>query len=211
MLFVEGNHYCMFCEKSGNCELQAMAYRFGYTFVNVASVVGVGEAALGKVSLGAADDVARLRMLHPRLNPAEAGMLNLTSANSGADAIGVMSRRLDRLGYDSANADRIIQSIQSGEQVVVVGENMRRVNAVANMVNDAGGRAVTYAPRNWTGVNRNTLEANRSWIRYWAKDKGSPVIDIGRQPTPRATGPSPFYAIENRSLNRWGIYTPFDQ
>jgi [NiFe] hydrogenase diaphorase moiety small subunit len=29
MLFVEGNHYCPFCEKSGNCELQAMAYRFG--------------------------------------------------------------------------------------------------------------------------------------------------------------------------------------
>jgi [NiFe] hydrogenase diaphorase moiety small subunit len=27
MLFVEGNHYCMFCEKSGNCELQALAYR----------------------------------------------------------------------------------------------------------------------------------------------------------------------------------------
>jgi len=31
MLFVEGNHYCMFCEKSGNCELQAMAYRLGMT------------------------------------------------------------------------------------------------------------------------------------------------------------------------------------
>ncbi|MDA0336247.1 MAG: 2Fe-2S iron-sulfur cluster-binding protein [bacterium] len=31
MLFVEGNHYCMFCEKSGNCELQAIAYRFGIT------------------------------------------------------------------------------------------------------------------------------------------------------------------------------------
>ena len=29
MLFVEGNHYCMSCEKSGNCELQAMAYRLG--------------------------------------------------------------------------------------------------------------------------------------------------------------------------------------
>ena len=29
MMFVEGNHFCMFCEKSGNCELQAMAYRFG--------------------------------------------------------------------------------------------------------------------------------------------------------------------------------------
>jgi [NiFe] hydrogenase diaphorase moiety small subunit len=31
MLFVEGNHFCMICEKSGNCELQAMAYRFGIT------------------------------------------------------------------------------------------------------------------------------------------------------------------------------------
>jgi [NiFe] hydrogenase diaphorase moiety small subunit len=31
MLFVEGNHYCMFCEKSGNCELQALGYRFGLT------------------------------------------------------------------------------------------------------------------------------------------------------------------------------------
>ncbi len=31
MLFVEGNHFCMFCEKSGNCELQALAYRFGIT------------------------------------------------------------------------------------------------------------------------------------------------------------------------------------
>ncbi|MEA3496831.1 MAG: 2Fe-2S iron-sulfur cluster-binding protein [Bacteroidota bacterium] len=27
-LFVEGNHYCPVCEKSGNCELQALAYRF---------------------------------------------------------------------------------------------------------------------------------------------------------------------------------------
>lgn len=31
MLFVEGNHFCPFCEKSGNCELQAMAYRLGMT------------------------------------------------------------------------------------------------------------------------------------------------------------------------------------
>lgn len=31
MIFVEGNHFCMFCEKSGNCELQALAYRFGIT------------------------------------------------------------------------------------------------------------------------------------------------------------------------------------
>jgi [NiFe] hydrogenase diaphorase moiety small subunit len=31
MLFVEGNHFCMFCEKSGACELQALAYRLGVT------------------------------------------------------------------------------------------------------------------------------------------------------------------------------------
>jgi [NiFe] hydrogenase diaphorase moiety small subunit len=29
MLFVEGNHFCMFCEKSGQCELQALGYRLG--------------------------------------------------------------------------------------------------------------------------------------------------------------------------------------
>jgi [NiFe] hydrogenase diaphorase moiety small subunit len=29
MLFVEGNHFCMICEKSGDCELQAQAYRHG--------------------------------------------------------------------------------------------------------------------------------------------------------------------------------------
>jgi len=29
MLFVEGNHFCPFCEKSGNCELQALGYRLG--------------------------------------------------------------------------------------------------------------------------------------------------------------------------------------
>jgi [NiFe] hydrogenase diaphorase moiety small subunit len=31
MLFVEGNHFCMSCEKSGHCELQALGYRFGIT------------------------------------------------------------------------------------------------------------------------------------------------------------------------------------
>lgn len=28
ILFVEGNHFCPACEKSGNCELQALAYRY---------------------------------------------------------------------------------------------------------------------------------------------------------------------------------------
>ena len=28
LMLVEGNHYCPHCEKSGNCELQALAYRY---------------------------------------------------------------------------------------------------------------------------------------------------------------------------------------
>ncbi|MEJ2125782.1 MAG: ferredoxin, partial [Alphaproteobacteria bacterium] len=29
MLFVEGNHFCPSCEKSGSCDLQALGYRLG--------------------------------------------------------------------------------------------------------------------------------------------------------------------------------------
>jgi len=29
MLFAEGNHYCPFCQQSGNCKLQAVAYHLG--------------------------------------------------------------------------------------------------------------------------------------------------------------------------------------
>ncbi|OQB94339.1 MAG: hypothetical protein BWX84_00228 [Verrucomicrobia bacterium ADurb.Bin118] len=73
----------------------SMAYRFGYTFVNVASVVGVGEATLSRLSLGAADDVARLRMLHPRLDPAEAGMLNLSrDAAKGAGQTTILGENM---------------------------------------------------------------------------------------------------------------------
>jgi [NiFe] hydrogenase diaphorase moiety small subunit len=28
LMFVEGNHYCPYCEKSGNCDLQALAYKY---------------------------------------------------------------------------------------------------------------------------------------------------------------------------------------
>jgi len=122
------------------------------------------------------------------------------------NATAAMGKRLQRLGYDEANATRIMNSIANGEQVAIVGENMSRVQAIARMVEKAGGTAQTWNPRNFRGLD--SMEANRSWIRYWAKDKGSTVIDIGRQPTERLKGPSPFYGMENRSLRRWGIYTP---
>jgi [NiFe] hydrogenase diaphorase moiety small subunit len=31
MLFVEGNHFCPACEKTGNCNLQAVAYHLKMT------------------------------------------------------------------------------------------------------------------------------------------------------------------------------------
>jgi [NiFe] hydrogenase diaphorase moiety small subunit len=31
LMFVEGNHFCPSCERSGNCELQALAYRYRIT------------------------------------------------------------------------------------------------------------------------------------------------------------------------------------
>ncbi|MCC5932017.1 MAG: (2Fe-2S)-binding protein [Cyclobacteriaceae bacterium] len=31
LMFADGNHYCPYCEKSGDCELQAIAYRYRVT------------------------------------------------------------------------------------------------------------------------------------------------------------------------------------
>ena len=33
MMFAEGNHFCPSCEKSGNCDLQHMAYELGVTHI----------------------------------------------------------------------------------------------------------------------------------------------------------------------------------
>ena len=44
MLFVEGNHFCPGCEKSGNCQLQALGYEFEMTtphFVEFYPTLGV--------------------------------------------------------------------------------------------------------------------------------------------------------------------------
>jgi hypothetical protein len=124
-------------------------------------------------------------------------------------ATAVVARRLERLGYPEDNQAAILHAIENGEPVVIVGENMKRVESVGRMVDSAGGQAVTYLPRNWNGVTRNAKEANRSWLRYWAVEKQAPVIDIGRQLTPRPFGPSMMYGLENRSLHAWDIYTPF--
>lgn len=124
------------------------------------------------------------------------------------DNLKLTQLRLQRLGYNEESQSKILLAIKNGEPVVIVGENMRRVAATARMIDKAGGKSVTYSPRNFTGVNTNTLEANRSWLRYWVKEKGAQVIDIGRQKTIRRDGPSPFYGIEKQSLRAWNVYSP---
>ncbi len=68
MLFVEGNHFCMFCEKSGICELQALAYRFGITAPQVP--VPLPEARHRHVAPGR---LPRPQPLHP-LRPLRPGV-----------------------------------------------------------------------------------------------------------------------------------------
>jgi hypothetical protein len=133
------------------------------------------------------------------------------AASQNNVALDSLSDRLSGLGYSEGSKQQIITAILAQEPVVIVGENMRRVEAVANMVRKAGGEAVTYNPRSWPGPTRNAIEANRSWLRYWVIEKEASVIDIGRQPTPRPQGPSAAYGMENRSLQKWNIFTPFNQ
>lgn len=122
-----------------------------------------------------------------------------------AEQLGLLQKRLKQLGYDDASITAIMDAIRNGEAVAIIGENMKRVRALESMVNGAGGTAVTWNPRNQQSPS---LEANRSWLRYWAQQNGAPAIDIGPQPTYREM-PSDFYAMENRSIRWWGIPTPF--
>ncbi len=55
-----------------------------------------------------------------------------------------------------------MKSIANGEQILNVSEKMARVQAVARIVERTGGKAITYAPRSFNGLSKNTMEANRS-------------------------------------------------
>jgi RHS repeat-associated protein len=97
----------------------------------------------------------------------------------------------------------VAEAIANGRPIVVVGRGMGRVNPVAEAIRAAGGNVKTYEPENFRSspgnVDRRDVEANREWLRYWAKDRGALIIDIGHDPArPGDTGP--FYGVERRSL-----------
>lgn len=154
----------------------SMAYRFGCTFVNVASVVGVGEAALGKVSLGAADDVARLRMLHPRFNPAEAGMLNLTAAEGAAVSTATrgassyeafLSTRTFASQAEAQRAWSAYGMAASAKKGLVIGHGEAPIQAAFN-----GWQALRMPQSQWTPA------VNMAWIDG-AVESGLPVRVVG--------------------------------
>lgn len=97
---------------------------------------------------------------------------------------------------------RVAEAIAAGRPIVIVGRRMSRVNPVAEALRAEGGVVRTYNPRNFRStdgaVDSADIEANRAWLRYWAKDKGALVVDIGDDP--RTDLISPFYEVEKRSL-----------
>jgi rhodanese-related sulfurtransferase len=97
------------------------------------------------------------------------------------------------------DASQGVQGLDSNKPVTVVGETMSRVNAAAQQLRDAGFDVNTYNPESTVP----SMEANRSWLRYWAKIRGSQIVDVGFD---EGRGdPSKYYAMEDRSLTRWGI------
>ncbi|MBN1891832.1 MAG: RHS repeat protein, partial [Clostridiales bacterium] len=101
--------------------------------------------------------------------------------------------------------DSITGKIPTDKPVIVIGETMSRVNPIADQLRNAGFDVRTYEPRNFRSnppidINRLDLEANRSWLRYWTKEKGATVIDIGLDASGTRLFPSDFYALEARSI-----------
>ena len=100
-------------------------------------------------------------------------------------------------GLDAASRKLLTQSAISGKSVVIIGERMSRVQNFARTLRTHGFTAKTYSPRNFTGLTRKALEANRSWLRYWAVEKRLGVLDIGIEVGGRR---SRFYITEWNSL-----------
>jgi RHS repeat-associated protein len=114
---------------------------------------------------------------------------------------------VDPLGLcKSQTSKNTLHTISKDKSVIVVGESMSRVNKVADELKSLGYNVKTYNPRKFRsftpdnpGVNPLDMEANRSWLKYWTKEKNATVVDIGLD-NARTLPRSPFYQMESRSL-----------
>ncbi|MDP1624658.1 MAG: RHS repeat-associated core domain-containing protein [bacterium] len=96
--------------------------------------------------------------------------------------------------FKTGEFSELTTRLPKDKPVVVIGESMRRVNPVADSLRKIGFNVKTYNPN----PSPPSLEANRSWLRYWTIEKGATVVDIGLDAT-RAE-PSLYYALEYRSI-----------
>jgi hypothetical protein len=89
----------------------------------------------------------------------------------------------------------------------MIGESMGRVKPLAKQLKTEGFDVKTYNPKKWRSTRifteRKDMERNRSWIRYWAKEKSAQIVDVGYDVLRKKK--SDFYEMERRSLKRWGI------
>jgi hypothetical protein len=130
-----------------------------------------------------------------------------SAARLATNALETVAARLRRLGYDAATSEKILDAIRNGKDVVIIGEDMKRVRAMVRMVENAGGKVRIFAPKDLDAI-KNLKEANRRWFRRWAKEEGCPVIALGRRPVPRKLGPSEYYDMESRMMRRWRVPRP---
>jgi [NiFe] hydrogenase diaphorase moiety small subunit len=141
MLFVEGNHFCPACEKSGNCELQALGYRMGMVtptlpylwpyreveashpdiFIDrnrcvlCSRCVRASHMADGKTVFGLEG-----RGIHMRLNTDSAGRLDATSleaADKAAHVCPVGAIVIKRTAFQVASGQRTYDTAPIGSDI----------------------------------------------------------------------------------------------
>ncbi|TGK20119.1 TIGR04388 family protein [Leptospira fluminis] len=132
-----------------------------------------------------------------------AGKLN-EGLLQGVERENVLSRNFthDPTGDVVSGIENLANRLPKDKPVVVIGESMEtRVNQVRDALVGKGFNVRTYEPRNFRSIenlNPKDVEANRSWIKYWTKEKGANIIDIGRDPLRKRR--SAFYGVEVRSI-----------
>ena len=158
-------------------------------------------------------------MLHSSLQAAGATPMqaSLIETGIGLGAGGASLFSSINIGFgriaavEAANMPIAAESVvlnTSENPTIVVGEGMQRVNAFSNEMVEQGINTRTYPAINMNRpINPNaygspkSLNANRSWLDYWARGKKADIIDIGPQPG-RAIS-SPYYDMEIQNLYLW--------
>ena len=140
MLLVEGNHFCMFCEKSGSCELQALAYRMGIAAPRHAYQFPVREVDAGNPDMlldrnrcvlcgrcvrasreldhkGLFEFIGRGPHKRVAVEPTNGGVDQLTAADQAAAACPTGALLRKRVGYAVPVGQRAYDNLPIGSEI----------------------------------------------------------------------------------------------